>query len=403
MGYIKHNCAIGALAALVLVACSNGESSNNPECLLSCQASSCGTMSDGCGGLLWCGNCPPDETCGGGGTPNVCGKSSCIPNTCATLGANCGTLSDSCGAWLDCGTCNGNGTCGGGGIPNVCGAGSCTPDTCATLGANCGTLSDSCGVWLDCGSCNGNATCGGGGTPNVCGVSCVGQCPLSYTCGDGVCQGGNAQQLLLDVKTISISGQVTQNSEKPRDSNDFCRETGPNPSPRGHVVLTDVNNPAAVFTLELQGCQPSTSATFSGVVFPGTYRVVVRGANSNLPKADFVVHSALTLSSNQSGMLLDVKTISILGRVTLSSENPKTSEGSCQNTTPPPPTRGRVVLTDVNNPAAVFTLDLEGCQTNAEATFSGVVFPGTYRIVVHGVNSDLPNSNFVAVPALRVP
>src|SRR5437016_6505512 len=38
----------------------------------------CGMIPDGdCGDLLNCGACPPPQTCGGGGTPNVCG---CTPN-----------------------------------------------------------------------------------------------------------------------------------------------------------------------------------------------------------------------------------------------------------------------------------------------------------------------------------
>jgi hypothetical protein len=34
----------------------------------------CGSVPDGCGGNADCGSgCPPGQTCGGGGTPNVCG------------------------------------------------------------------------------------------------------------------------------------------------------------------------------------------------------------------------------------------------------------------------------------------------------------------------------------------
>src|SRR4051812_32330651 len=32
----------------------------------------CGQIPDGCGALLDCGSCPAGETCGGGGTNNVC-------------------------------------------------------------------------------------------------------------------------------------------------------------------------------------------------------------------------------------------------------------------------------------------------------------------------------------------
>ena len=38
-----------------------------------------------------CGSCTPPQTCGGGGTANVCG---CTPTTCAAQGKNCGTISE---------------------------------------------------------------------------------------------------------------------------------------------------------------------------------------------------------------------------------------------------------------------------------------------------------------------
>lgn len=67
-----------------------------------------------------CGNvCTLPQTCGGGGTPGVCG---CTPTTCEAEGKNCGDLPDACGKTLKCGECTGTRqTCGGSGIPNVCG------------------------------------------------------------------------------------------------------------------------------------------------------------------------------------------------------------------------------------------------------------------------------------------
>jgi len=64
------------------------------------QGATCGTISDGCGGTVSCGTCT---------TPN-------------TQGAQCGSVPDGCGGTLYCGTCTGSDTCGGGGTPNVCGA-----------------------------------------------------------------------------------------------------------------------------------------------------------------------------------------------------------------------------------------------------------------------------------------
>jgi hypothetical protein len=123
-------------------------------------------ISDGCGNMLNCGaSCPANQTCGGGGTPNVCG---CTPSSCAAQGKNCGTISDGCGGTPSCGSCLLPQTCGGGGTPNVCG---CMPTSCAAQGKNCGTISDGCGLTLTCGTCQSPNTCGGGGIANVCGCT----------------------------------------------------------------------------------------------------------------------------------------------------------------------------------------------------------------------------------------
>jgi hypothetical protein len=103
----------------------------------------CGTVSDGCGGVLDCGTCSGGTTCGGGGAPGVCG---CIAVTCDMMGATCGTISDGCGGTLTCGTCATGTVCGGGGTPNVC---ACRPRHCPRLA--CGTIDDGCGGELCCG------------------------------------------------------------------------------------------------------------------------------------------------------------------------------------------------------------------------------------------------------------
>ncbi len=166
----------------------------------------CGTMPDGCGGTLYCGTCPGGQGCGASGTPNVCGYSSgCTPvaPSKACLGKNCGVVPDGCGGTYTCGSCTGYQSCGGGGTPNVCG---CTPLTQATAcsGKNCGTVSNGCGGTYTCGNCSGYNTCGGGGTANVCGctpltqaTACMGKncgtvpngCGGMYSC--GVCSGYN--------------------------------------------------------------------------------------------------------------------------------------------------------------------------------------------------------------------
>jgi hypothetical protein len=79
----------------------------------------CGDIPDGCGKILACGNdCPANQTCGGSGTPHLCGDPNCKPVAC--MGPNykyCGTIGDGCGHGLDCGGCPSPQSC----TSNVCG------------------------------------------------------------------------------------------------------------------------------------------------------------------------------------------------------------------------------------------------------------------------------------------
>jgi hypothetical protein len=142
-----------------------------------CPASiQCGPASDGCGGVIAsCGTCTPPQTCGGGGTPGVCGgNSGCQPLTCAQQHISCGPAGDGCGNLIPngCGTCTPPQTCGAGGTPGVCGGGgACVPQTCAQLNVNCGPAGDGCGNLIpSCGTCAPPATCGGGGVAGQCGM-----------------------------------------------------------------------------------------------------------------------------------------------------------------------------------------------------------------------------------------
>lgn len=91
----------------------------------------CGSsVPDGCGGVLNCGSCPVPQSCGGGGTPGVCG---CTAKTCADLGKTCGTHSNGCGGVVTCGPpCPGSGYCGDGTVqyPESCDGGPCCTSDC---------------------------------------------------------------------------------------------------------------------------------------------------------------------------------------------------------------------------------------------------------------------------------
>jgi MYXO-CTERM domain-containing protein len=115
----------------------------------------CGSVSDGCGGMITCGACTLPATCGGAGNPNQCG---CTPATTCPAGDDCGVVPDLCGGVVSCGTCTAPATCGGGtpSDPNRCG---CTPLTACPAGDVCGLLPDGCGAMLSCGACQGTEMC----------------------------------------------------------------------------------------------------------------------------------------------------------------------------------------------------------------------------------------------------
>ena len=128
--------------------------------------STCGPMSDGCGSTIDCGGCSDPETCGGGNVPGECGAPACQPRSCTDFGANCGTVLDGCGSDIPCGSCGSNEICN----ANKCQAIVCTPkDASLVCPGFCGKQSDGCGGLVDCGGCSAPNTCGGGGTPSVCG------------------------------------------------------------------------------------------------------------------------------------------------------------------------------------------------------------------------------------------
>jgi hypothetical protein len=74
----------------------------------------------------------------------------CVPLTCAELGAACGKVLDGCGGVLNCGGCE-TGACGEGG-PNKCGE-PCVKRTCDPTQGRCETIADGCGGMISCGNC----------------------------------------------------------------------------------------------------------------------------------------------------------------------------------------------------------------------------------------------------------
>ena len=144
----------------------------------------CGAVGNGCTGTMVCPACPNDWVCDHG----LCkGGPTCMPRTSCSAGeaSYCGVIGDDCGSALDCGDCTAPATCGGRGTPNICGDPACVPMKCELpVGQYCGTVGDGCGGALDCGACPNGEACGGDGIQGVCpgsslGVACTGiQCDV---------------------------------------------------------------------------------------------------------------------------------------------------------------------------------------------------------------------------------
>jgi hypothetical protein len=95
-----------------------------------CDNVQCGAITNGCGAQVTCPNkCSGVNSCGGGGTANVCG---CTPTHALNCGAQCGgVISDNCGNTKDCGSTNCQYVC-----PDNCSTKSCLSNVCYCADCN---------------------------------------------------------------------------------------------------------------------------------------------------------------------------------------------------------------------------------------------------------------------------
>jgi hypothetical protein len=250
----------------------------------------------------------------------------------------------------------------------------------------------------------GGSGVGGGGTAGA-GAGGNGGAGGAPTGSGGI--DGGASGFAIDVKTKPVSGRVTLNGAIPVSNSANCAVTATDTTdPLGEVTLKETTF-GYTFTTNLQGCG-DTAATFSMVVYPGTYEVMVEGINSNLPDPfpgdfgeTFVSSTALVVNGAVANLAVDVKTSLVSGIVTLNGANPVSNSSSCAVTaTDTSLTRGVVALTNTTTGAS-FTTNLQGC-TNSTATFSVAVYPGTYQVAVFGESSDIPDSQNIVNSALVV-
>ncbi len=199
-----------------------------------CAGARCGAVADACGGQLTCPTtCAAPQSCGGGGTPNVCG---CTPLTRAVACASrdCGEVSNGCGGTFDCGTCGGGrATCGGGGMPNVCGcSGAIVPESCNGTDDDCNGLID-----------DGNNVCAAGLT--CVNAACVGADAGTPDAGAPVDAGSGK-----DAGTVADAGTVLADAGSRKDAGAPGADggdEGPDDGPRGCGCGAGGGGPALLF------------------------------------------------------------------------------------------------------------------------------------------------------------
>jgi hypothetical protein len=312
--------------------------------------------------------------------------------TFAVLVAGCGSGSNN--------NNNGGDDMGGGGSGGCPAASACTTagaTRCADVGdqETC-TSQNGCLQWVKS-ACSSAQICmdPGDGTSARCvsGVPCT--CPSGYSCDSGgVCVGGNGMAIGIDVKTVNVAGTVTLNGAAPTT----LPSCNPSPSTsKASVHLVDV---ARGYSFDLPVPCSASTFSWSGVIFPGTYKVSVIGDSnySSLPAQSFVANAQIDITADAQGVALDVKTASVGGTVTLNGAAPTTT-AAC--TASPTAAKATVHLTDSTNG---YRFDLDVPCSSSTFQWGGSVFPGTYVVTVDGDStySNVPPAAFIANPALAI-
>src|SRR5207237_1031961 len=119
-------------------------------------------------------------------------------------------------------------------------------------------------------------------------VPCEPACPAGFMClPSGVCAGGPPTGLVLDVKTVKVSGTITLNGAA-STTGTSC--PGSPTDYKARVSFHEVNHG---YDFEQYVLCKDSGFDFQGVIFPGTYSVSVYGGHysgfSNLPFQDYVV------------------------------------------------------------------------------------------------------------------
>ena len=265
----------------------------------------------------------------------------------------------------------------------------------AALVAGCGSGSNhNNGDDMGMGGAGGGGGGGGSGPSDMAGVvPCI--CPSGFSCdGNGVCIGGDTTAIGIDVKTVSVSGTVTLNGAAP-STLPAC-----NANPASTKASVHLVDSARGYSFDLPVPCSASTFTWSGVVFPGAYKVMVTGDSnySSLPSQAFVANPELDVTADAQNLALDVKTASVGGTVTLNGVAPMTQAACTGNAGA---AKATVHLYDTTDG---YHFDLDVPCSSSTFQWGGSVFPGTYAVSVDGdpTYSNVPSSPFVANPALAV-
>ncbi len=135
----------------------------------SAQGKQCGTVSDQCGGWLFCGACASGQVCSEAGQ--------CVAQGVCTAGevSGCKVCKTDGLGWADDGSkCATGQKCSLGQCVSVPSDSDCTAKTCSSAGYECGAWNDACGGIFDCGACAAGKSCSaagkcvdGAGTPQT--------------------------------------------------------------------------------------------------------------------------------------------------------------------------------------------------------------------------------------------
>ena len=230
---------------------------------------------------------------------------------------------------------------------------------------------------------------------------------VSYVANSALSLTANTSGLVMDVKTVQVSGKVTLNGATPIVGS-LC---GANPTLNTAVVrFTELTKG---YLLDLNTLCSDNTFGFSGQLYSGTYAVRVSNPNdsrfSNLPvsstSVSYVANSALPLAADTNGLVLDVKTVQVSGKVTLNGATPMLG-----TLCPANPTLNTSVVRFTENTKG-YVIDLGSLCADSTFSFSGQVYAGTYAIRVSNPNDDrfsnLPvtstSVSYKAVTSLQIP